>query len=507
LHSGSWLHWGLTGTVLRWSTLVASFSIFILQALWRLVHPLRRFGPVYDVESAFEITASGIYIIKLILNSMIVEAPCRRQALWQYSTAFFALLINLGIGVGNLLYCESFLQKHATGVVVDLLSEVTFSETALGRLLLAIELYILIVSSLVFSFYSTEPTSTPLPLRDKRASSFYGLRVSKRDADLGLVGEDDTNPTGSSGPVVQRARSWLSWNGNAPEERSSPFSPSYEDGRRPSSEEAAERGVTSSPSEKRVPIAVPDDIQPSGVNSDQITRGISEGFSSSATRLPPDSVYSNGRPFIPVAAAVTTSPDSPTLGSDGFMEAGESNRPPQRPKQPSDRSVASSQVSGYENLLREQDHLERTIAALKKTFEEGLSGDGRKDESPDTALDLSGKSRPRESSTTAYGPTSASNRSDFSLSVFPEPPEVQEDAENVSRIPSRYSSVSALTPTFDIGSRRFPFSTAGIDDVTVLGLGGMESAGTHYDVTSFIGGVPAMFPLHATLRLSYSLQT
>jgi hypothetical protein len=111
MHSGRWLHWGLIGTVLRWSTLVASLSIFVLQALWRLVHSLRRFGPVYDIESAFEITASGIYIIKLILNALIVDESCRRQTLWQYSTAFFALVINSGIGIGNLLDCKLFLQN------------------------------------------------------------------------------------------------------------------------------------------------------------------------------------------------------------------------------------------------------------------------------------------------------------------------------------------------------------------------------------------------------------
>jgi hypothetical protein len=111
MHSGSWLHWGLTGAVLRWSTLVASVSIFVLQALWRLVHSLRRFGPVYDVESAFEITASWIYIIKLILNASIVDESCRRQTLWQYSTVFFALVINSGIGIGNLLLCKLFLHN------------------------------------------------------------------------------------------------------------------------------------------------------------------------------------------------------------------------------------------------------------------------------------------------------------------------------------------------------------------------------------------------------------
>jgi hypothetical protein len=361
--------------------------------------------------------------------------------------------------------------------------KVTFSETALGRLLLAIELYILIVSSMVFTFYPREPISTPLPLRDKRASSFYGLHVSKSDADLGLVGEDVTNSTGSPRPAAQRALSWLSWNRNESQRDSSQFRPSYEDGRRPRSDE---RGVTSSPSEKRVPFAVPDDIQPSSVNSsttDHITRGISEGFSSSTAQLP-----ANANPFIP---AMTTSPDSPTLGPDSITEAREPNRPFRRPNLQSDRSVASSQQSGYENLLREQDQLERSIAALKSMFSQQRSGEG---ENPDAALQSSGGSKLRESSTTAYGPTSASNRSDFSLSVFPEPPEVPV-GENLSRSRPRSSSVLAPHLSFDIGGRSFPVSTGAFDDVTGLALGGLESAGTHYDVTSFIGGALAMFPL------------
>lgn len=346
-----------------------------------------------------------------------------------------------------------------------MLYKVTFSETALGRLLLAIELYILIVSSMVFTFYPREPIRTPSPSRDKRASSFYGLHVSKSDADLGLVGEDVTNPTGSPRPTVQRALSWLSWNGNESQRYPSQFRPSYEDGRRPTSDEATERGVTSSPSEKRVPFVVPNDIQPSRVNS-------------SSAQLPPNAVSSDGNPLIP---ATTTSPDSPTLGSDGITEAREPNHPFRRLKQPSDRSIASSQQSGYENLLREQDQLERSIAALKSMFSQRGSGEG---ENPDAALHSSGN-KLRESSTTVYGPTSASNRSDFSLSVFPEPPEVQG---------TRSSSVLAPHLSFDIVGRSFPVSTGAFDDVAGLALGGLESAGTHYDVTSFIGGAPAMFP-------------
>ena len=37
LHSGSWLHWGLTGRVLRWTTLASSIAILALQVVWRLM--------------------------------------------------------------------------------------------------------------------------------------------------------------------------------------------------------------------------------------------------------------------------------------------------------------------------------------------------------------------------------------------------------------------------------------------------------------------------------------
>jgi hypothetical protein len=374
--------------------------------------------------------------------------------------------------------------------------KVTFSETALGRLLLATEFYILIVSTMVFTFYIWEPTSAPLSLRDSRASSFLGLHLSKIDVNLGLTEEDDANLTGSPRPAVQRALSWLSWTGNTSQRLSSRFRPSYEDERRSRSEEAAERGVILPLSEKTMPFAVPDDIQPSSVNTpnpDHITRRTPEGFSSSITRLPADTVvYGNGKPSTTMAAAMAPPPDSPILGSDGITETDYSSR---KPKEPGDRSITSSRLSGYDDLLREQDHLERSIAALKTMYEQGHGEEGRRDEKSNTVSRFSGRSKLRESLTTAYGPTSASNRSDFSLSVFPEPPE-QGVTENLSRIHPGSSSMSTLTPTqiaFDIGGR-FPVSTVGIDDVADLALGSVESVGMHYDVTSFIGGASAMFP-------------
>jgi len=469
LHSGSWLHWGLTGTVLRWSTLFASLSIFVLQILWRTVRPLHRFGPVYNVESALEIGASGVYMIKLLLNSMIVEEDCRRETLWQYTAALFALFINLGVGVGNIL-------------------EFRFSETSLGRLLLATGLYILIVSSMVFSFYTRPPAPPPLPnLRDKRASSFRGLHVSFYDADLGLVGEDIANPTSRS--PSQRPSSWLSW--NAPQRRSSQIGPSYEDRRRArrSESEEAERGGVS-PSSKQ---GTSDITQPSSVNlsiTDPITRGISEDFSSSPiTRLPADVVYDSGKSSNPRAAAMTTSPDSPTLG-DGIGAAQQINRPFLRPQQHSDGSLTSSQGSGFEILLREQNELERSIAVLRAMSIPGGNGKEQKAKTSNAVSDPPERRKLRDSSTTtAYGPTSASGRSDFSLSVFPEPPEIPRVTEKPRTYQSQSPSTLARTPTqrtFNIGEQGFPVSTGEGDDIMAFDRR-TESAGTHYDVTSFIG--------------------
>ncbi len=106
-HSGSWQHWGTVGSVLRWTTLAVSLLLPVLQALWRTVDVLHEFGPVYDIENAVEIILSAVFIIKLLLNVWIVELSSRRQTLWQYFSVLSALLIGMGVGIGNLTHCES----------------------------------------------------------------------------------------------------------------------------------------------------------------------------------------------------------------------------------------------------------------------------------------------------------------------------------------------------------------------------------------------------------------
>jgi hypothetical protein len=345
---------------------------------------------------------------------------------------------------------------------------------------------------MVFSFYTRANATPPLPqMRDKRASSFRGLHVSFYDTGLGLVGDDVMNPTGPG----QSTSSWLTW--DAPLRHSSQLGSSYNDGRRPRSEEEVERSANSFLSER--PPSIRDDAPPSSVDSsatDPITRGISEGFSSPIVQLPASSVYDNGQSSTPTAAAMVISPDSPTLPYGGIREARESNLPSHQTKQPSDGSTFSSQLSGFENLLREQNELERSIAALRAMSVPGQSGEQPRRGSPGSVSDLPERSRLRESSTTGYGPTSSSNKSEFSLSVFPVPPQVRQPqiTETPARTGRRSSMASAPTPTRMSYTEEqvLPVSTAE-DEVAISAFGRRtESAGTHYDVTSFIGGAAAI---------------
>jgi hypothetical protein len=347
---------------------------------------------------------------------------------------------------------------------------------------------------MIFTFYMREATANALrSSRDKRASSFRGLHVSFYDTNLGLVGGDNADPAAPR----QSSPSWLSW--IAPQRNSNQSRSPDGDRGRPRSEEEAERGVDS----KQGRPSVPDDVLSSSFNSsatDVITRGISEGFSSPTVPLP---TGTNGKSSIPTAAAMTTAPDSPTLPPDGIRETQAINR--FRTANPSsDGSMASSQLTGFDNLLREQNELEKSIAALRAMFSPGRGGEPLRGASPDTVSDHPERNRFRESSTTGYGPTSASGRSDFSLSVFPQPPQVPLLADSLRRNDLRSTAATPTQATYSIGEQVLPISTTDGDNVADSAPGRRtESAGTQYDVTSFIGGVPAVFFLSGRLSLNF----
>ncbi|KAH9022944.1 hypothetical protein EDB85DRAFT_1992814 [Lactarius pseudohatsudake] len=495
IHSGCWLRWGVMGSFLRWTTLAASLSVPVLQILWRTVYVMHEFGPVYDIEGAMEITTSAIFIIKLLLNVFLVEASSRRQTLYQYSSVVSALLINMGIGVGNLIHFA-------------------FSEMTLGRLLLAVEFHILVVSIMVFAFHSVETadgSARPSSV-NKRASSFRGLRVSFYDSSPGPFDPNRTSQIQSRPPSVQSISSWLG--SNARPKPASQFRPTLDERKR-SRVEKSERELSTYPSEKAI-LSLTGDMIPdseqsarwdgpiypsSAVNSYiayPFTPIISEGPSSPA--LPGQlsvvgSVYYDASkaslPPIPGAASQVASlsgPDSPVLGSDAISTTRRSTRSSPALQPRSNASFASSGVSDYEILFREQIELERSIAALRESAPFGRRGEeGQVDR--DTMSDLPERTA-RESSTTGNGHTSVSGKSDFSLSIFPEPPHMEE-FEGDYRRDHQSSSSSILPPPpisiFSAG-QGIPTSSGASDDGTMLEFGlRTASVGTRYDVTSFIG--------------------
>lgn len=112
IHSGSWQRWGIFGHLLRWMVLLAVFAIVSLQIVYRVYTPLNSGGPVYDAEATLQIVLSFVFILKLFMNIYLVALDFPKEPLWsrnllRYFPILMALLVNFGIGLGNLLQCKS----------------------------------------------------------------------------------------------------------------------------------------------------------------------------------------------------------------------------------------------------------------------------------------------------------------------------------------------------------------------------------------------------------------
>ncbi|RXW24769.1 hypothetical protein EST38_g1071 [Candolleomyces aberdarensis] len=144
MHCASWQRWGYVGFLLKWSSLLVCIVILILQVIWRLAPMHHLYGSLYVATATLETTISIIFILKLFLNVYLCPAGTQARVFLDYVTPALALLINAGLGVGNLVLFA-------------------FSETALGRFLRAIEVYAIVVYYLIMTFRSTQshkPTSS-----------------------------------------------------------------------------------------------------------------------------------------------------------------------------------------------------------------------------------------------------------------------------------------------------------------------------------------------------------
>ncbi|KIJ05242.1 hypothetical protein PAXINDRAFT_159114, partial [Paxillus involutus ATCC 200175] len=135
IHSCSWTCLRLPGKLLRSGLLVAIAAITAMQVVWRIVPRFHRYSNVYATGTAFELLASVLLLLRLLLNTITPSSPDSPlvHTLGECVAPISGLLINIAITLGN-LFCFAF------------------TESTLGRLLQAFEDYIVVVFVVVIAF-------------------------------------------------------------------------------------------------------------------------------------------------------------------------------------------------------------------------------------------------------------------------------------------------------------------------------------------------------------------
>ncbi|KAK7064010.1 hypothetical protein R3P38DRAFT_3249592 [Favolaschia claudopus] len=506
-HSASWERWGALGFILKFGLLGSIFSIPILQILWRIVTGM---SSVYIAESTLQIAVSALLIAKLMLNLFLTNvAPWYRPFL-PYLIPIVALMISTGIGAGNLLVFR-------------------FSETTLGRFLQAVETYALILNALIYTFYNVPRYVDPATVKSdpRKRSSFFTDIKGKMDAPpfqmamaepevveepVIQIGRAVTTPS-SRESAVSRISSWI--NARRPPPRpSSAEQKLWSAGGdaelgiatevRSVTPEVAGAAVTPSPRivvEPTQRATEENTRQPLTVNtldSQSLAPNSTEATTPSTTRpftgVSFSSYYgmaTSSRLTMPGFAAVddARATDSPVYGLNGIVgpaPAAEpespilARRPPSASLAPSSPSLERESVNSFDELLRQQTELDKSIAALRLFSPTSTVTSLPPPPQPDVKILPPEGSR----SLSMSSGKSVSARSDFSLSNFPEPPPVDRstvlDASPLGRGREQPFPSRARIPQSAV-------STNADDDLSTPVQMRFDSQITQYDVTSFIG--------------------
>lgn len=188
------------------------------------------------------------------------------------------------------------------------------------------------------------------------------------------------------------------------------------------------------------------------------------------------------------------SAEEPVYSLDGIQPPSPATLRPQRPR---------SSVVSFNEMMRQQKELDDSIAALRllTPADPPLLPSS---EGPSTGRNEASAEASRVSRSRSVATISASGRSDFSLSVFPDPPEEHNNGFTAAALaalkqsgsePARdltkgeqQQSQPKLLPPFNDGRRKeVPMNVGSVELAIPSGLR-VESGGTQYDVTSFIGG-------------------
>ncbi|KAK0478529.1 hypothetical protein IW261DRAFT_1483904 [Armillaria novae-zelandiae] len=486
-HSASWQRWGYLGFILKWGLLALTVAIPIMQIIWRIVQ--RQVGLIYTVESTIEVVASSLFILKLFLNVFL--SPLNPWWLWviSYLGPIVALFISLGIGIGQLVLFA-------------------FSETTLGRFLQAIELYILIVFLLIDAFYITPEMRRQQVGKAQTSNGLGGLdnlpgrSVSAATVDHNDVVETTQNITETVGLPASRSSGQVPlflWDRNDPElgvfpdRQHSPTTdivvPVYDVRTSPRSL-IIESGIDDAP------LPLPEsreELTPITSKGEDLPLRPKTGVSFSSYYLEDHRGSLPAPKPIFVSEASPSGPDSPVYGLNGIITA-TGDGPSTKTKS---ESLNSQSTTSFDELLRQQSELDQSIAALRLFSPQESTAiiSNVKDVAAPSTLSKSSSIPPSAGTgTNSYTGTKADSSSvpsEFSLSIFPEPPT---DGSGLPDNP--VASISGQNTTVLLRPENVLISSPVIDEVPSmptspngLGTGRFGSAGTQYDVTSFIGGL------------------
>ncbi|KAF8078481.1 hypothetical protein FPV67DRAFT_1465417 [Lyophyllum atratum] len=496
VHSASWRRWGFIGVLLQWSLLGLTFSIPVLQIIWRISPPSVRFGTIYIAEATIEVVVSALFILKIVLNIFLSPLTPWWRPIQSNIAPLLALAISTGLGLGNLV-------------------ALVFSETTLGRFLRAVEMYILILFVLVTAFYKIP--SDPASLQNDPGRSF--IRISEKPQVPPLRVKPPIPPLVTSLGIIPRRRSTneprrpsiatslsrlSSWVLPHIAERRSSLERIYiedrELGMAPGESAVAHTDSTRAKAEDtpKPPIRIDTNLASVDTNSEEHS-AVSKDRPWTAISIP--SYYGIPTDYPPPPPGVLTrETDSPVYGLNGIIVRTRDQAGQPRPH---------SNIS-FDELLRQQTELDKSIAALRLYSSEATSSPTDVlppqpavipvSTTPKTAS--SPKTRSNSVSTNSYlgrKPDSASNRSEFSLSIFPEPPAVSSDESPTSSKLERFvgrARTLRREPVADKANEVTAIKVVGegspslpVSPTRYEGTPRLESAGTQYDVTSFIGGL------------------
>jgi len=439
---------------------------------------------------------------------------------------------------------------------------VAFTECILGRFLLAVEFYVLIVFVLVTAFYSYAPKSTDVnPKRTftgvpaiKRVSTF---RVKPPAIDNSVLAIDSSyrnHPYSEARPerpsrssTTSRLSSWIVsrrmsrrrsvdsgdraqlWNQDEAERGESPVEKIVIDGRSSPYEFPVGQAKETQNGKNSTATTSINDLQPH-MGADSESRWttsqksiVSPNNDPRPPRIPrfDSTAYSIGSYYsdgpgksalnTPPAIATTRQTESPVYGLSGIVLRANQGRETSA----STARTRSSAVS-FTELLRQQTELDKSIAALRLLSPHEQS---KRDSSDlaDGPVSAGGAKELNRSNSSVGIPSSM--RSEFSLSNFPSPPLTFTATAN--GIPSPTSTVRAPFNTSEERRSRFISKSDGVTGLPLPRMpvlndypstpqsipdspgrnsgddagdmpGNMsrmkvDSAGTQYDVTSFIG--------------------